>query len=427
MSADTEIDTSSVRQSAAAFAQSVLDINLFDYQTEFVDADTTRKAAVCGRQVGKTEMCAVDGLHAAGTNPGVTVLITAPTQRQSSELFRRVKELINQSPVDDWGVERQTQTIIEFANDSRVICLPTGTDGSTIRGYTADYIIVDEAAFVADEVFTSVLLPMLATTDGTLALASTPFGKDGFLFEEAWTGDDWHVTHVPSNQSPLVDESFVADQEATLSTLEFRQEIEGKFVESANAFFPRELVTSATDADASFTPSAGVTVAADVARHGADRTVILPMDGNGVTPRDKIVSDADLNLTEAVGHVRRLYERYDADSVVVDETGVGAGPVEMLESDLGSRVVTGIKFTIDTKQSMYNQLKSDREDGRVTLPDHYRLRREFTDLEYEMTRGGKTKIHHPDGGHDDHSDAVALAAHGRRQTGDAGEVLAFQL
>jgi hypothetical protein len=353
------------------------------------------------------------------------VLILAPTQRQSSELFKRVKDLIGASP-KNWGVERETQTIIEFENDSRIICLPAGSDGHNIRGYTADYIICDEAAFIEDSIFSSVLLPMLATTNGTLALASTPFGKSGFLYDEAWTGEDWHLTHVPSSESPLVDSEFIAEQRETLSRTEFRQEIEGEFVSSAAAFFDRDVLRAATGSDSAFTGK-NVVLGADIARHGSDRTVIVPMDGNGTINGDAMVSDPELNLTDAVNHITRLYNRYDCRSVVIDETGVGAGPVEMLEDDLGERVVTGVKFTISKKQSMYNALKSDLENRSVTLPDHRRLQREFKELEYELTRGGKTKIHHPSGGTDDHPDAVCLAAHGRRQSNTSGDALAFQL
>jgi phage FluMu gp28-like protein len=142
------------------------------------------------------------------------------------------------------------------------------------------------------------------------------------------------------------------------------------------------------------------------------------MDDNGVINGDAMVSDAGLGLTDAVGHITRLFNKFDCRTVVIDETGIGAGPVEMLESELGENVVNGVKFTIDKKQSLFNALKSDLENGSVTLPDHRRLRQEFRELEYELTRGGKMKIHHPDGsgGHDDHPDAVALAALGRRQS-----------
>jgi phage FluMu gp28-like protein len=410
----SEVHAGALRDNPATFARAAFDVTLFEYQEDFVGTGAKRKSLVCGRQVGKTEVCALDGLHHASTHADTTVLITAPTQRQSSELFKRVKDLVGRASAD-WGVERSTQTIIELKNGSRIICLPSGTDGNSIRGYTADYIIVDEAAFVEDTVFTSVLLPMLATTDGTLALASTPFGKSGFLYEEAWTGDDWHITHVPSYESPLVDESFIEEQKATLTRTEYRQEIEGEFVESADAYFDRDTVRSVIDADATLQPDRGVTLGVDLARHGQDRTVIMPVDTFGTVGR--IRSSADWSLTQGVAETADCVDRWDVTQVVVDETGMGGKPVEDLKHQLGSRLVEGVKFTIDRKASHYNALKSAMQNGAVALPDHDALRRELVDLEYELTRGGKTRIHHPDGGHDDHTDALALAWHGH--TGSA--------
>lgn len=414
-----EITVSKLRSDPAVFARVTFDTELFEYQREFVASDSKRKALICGRQVGKTEVCALDGLHYASTRRGATVLITAPSQRQSSELFRRVKQLIGESS-RDWGIERETQTVIELENGSRVIVIPSGGTGN--RGFTADYIIVDEAAFVEDNFFTSTLLPMLATTDGTLSLASTPYGKTGFLYENAWMGrgDKWAVTHVPSMSSPLVSESFIEDQKETLSKTEFRQEILGEFVESAAAFFERDVIETATlpvsDTRAAFNGHHRTVIGADIARHGSDRTVIVVMDSDGIINGGQIIGDSSLGLSEAAGHIISLYEKFDCAKVIIDATGVGAGPVEMVESELGSRVVEGVKFTIDRKQSLYNSLKSDLENGDVMLPDVTQLQAEFLDLEYEMTRSGKTKIMHPDGGHDDYTDAVALAAHGRRES-----------
>jgi hypothetical protein len=76
---------------------------------------------------------------------------------------------------------------------------------------------------------------------------------------------------------------------------------------------------------------------------------------------------------------------------------------------------------------MYNGLKSALESEELTLAHHPRLSRELKKLTYSLTSGGKTKISHPSGGHDDHPDALALAAdgYGGRVTDD--DILAFQL
>ena len=47
-------------------------------------------------------------------------------------------------------------------------------------GNEATDIVIDEAAYVPEEIITEVAMPMLATTDGRLTLISTPHGKNHF-------------------------------------------------------------------------------------------------------------------------------------------------------------------------------------------------------------------------------------------------------
>jgi len=423
MSATDNVDAQTLRESASTYAREVLGVEPFGYQERWLDADTSRKAAICARQVGKTEMSAIEALHTATTQQDVTVLIVAPTQRQSSELFKRVRDHVGRGEIPDHDVERETQTQIEFVNGSRIIRLPAGTDGSNIRGYTADEVLVDEAAFVPDEVFTSVILPMLATTDGTLALASTPFGKSGFLYEEAWVNRDetWHVTQVRSEESPLVDEQFVEDQRETLTSDEFRQEILGEFVESGEKYLPSDIVMPCVrDDDPSERAALNAEPAylgVDVARAGADRTVYIVMDEAGDVVR--VESEETSKMTGVVGRIKRLDSEYDFAQIRIDENAVGGGVVDFAEHDLGAKIEP-TPFTNKSKQEMYQSLKKSLEDGTLSLPDNGRLVHELTALEYSFTPSGKLKVSHPPGGHDDFADAVALANLARVKTNSAG-------
>jgi len=151
---------------------------------------------------------------------------------------------------------------------------------------------------------------------------------------------------------------------------------------------------------------------ADIARAGDDRTVIVAVGPHGTA--EVLTSDPEMSLSDATGELARLHDSHDISHIAVDATGLGAGVVEMLESSVAPRLIEGIKFTIDRKQSLYNQLKSELEDGALTLAYDGKLLRELRQLEYSLTGRGKTKIHHPSGGHDDHTDALALAAHARR-------------
>jgi len=294
------------------------------------------------------------------------------------------------------------------------------------RGKNPRTVIVDEAAFVPDSVFEDVIEPFFTThTDYEFILTSTPAGDAGYFFEKCRLDDDWHSPYWPTAISPLVDPEWLAERKRKTEARTWRQEYLGQFIGSSDRFFTPELVDGATDSDAGYRGRDLVAVGADIARAGDDRTVIIGIDETGTAK--VLTSDADMTLTEASGELARLYEARSPDTIRVDETGLGAGVVEMLEDEIGQRVVEGVKFTIDRKQSLYNGLKKALESDELTLQRHPRLSRELKKLTYSLTSGGKTKITHPDNGHDDHPDALALAADGYRGRTSSGDLLAFQL
>ena len=405
-----------IKEKPSAFVEIVLNVEPFDYQKNVLDADSNRVAFVSGRQVGKSRTASWIALHKAITSPDSVILITAPTQRQSSELFAQVRKEMNKSNLDDsmWGAIRTTRTEIEFVNGSRILCLPAGDDGSTIRGYTADLIIVDEAAFIPDEVFHQALSPMMAVTDGKMVLLSTPFGASGFLYE-AFHGklsEDWFTERVPTYRNPLVGEKFISEQQDQLSSIDFKQEILGQFEEAANSYFPAQLIDDCVEG--SLRRNAKATfLGADIARHGEDSTVLVSMDGNGNVFDIEVTKDK--NIIQSVAHIKERDDNLQYDRMAIDETALGGGIVDILKSDLRSHSIEGVTFSIEKKRDIYNNLKTMMEAGKINLPDHNGLKAQLLDMEYEFTRRGKMKIHAKNERHDDIVDALALCAWAAKQ------------
>ena len=92
----------------------------------------------------------------------------------------------------------------------------------------------------------------------------------------------------------------------------------------------------------------------------------------------------------------------------MDENAVGGGVVDDEElNEMG--IVRGVKFTTKSKHEMYNRLKTDFESEEITIPQHRKLIDELTSLQFSVTSNGYYKISHPDGGHDDFADSLALA------------------
>ena len=415
------VDAQRLLDEPSYFVEHYVGIEPFDYQKEFLDSDSTRKAFVSGRQVGKSRSASWMALWEAVTHSGSEILITAKAQRQSMELFNQVKKEIRTSEVSEeaWGVINDTRTELQFDNGSRIVCLPVGRDGSNIRGYGTDLIIVDEAAFIADSIFQEVLSPMLAVGDGSFVLLSTPFGKKGFLYEK-FNDDDWYTQRVPTSANPMVDDEWIEEQRQNLSPTQFKQEILGKFVESADSFFTREELMNCAKSGSVDRQSDVCFLGADIAGQGSDASVYISVDSEGNI--FDIESKSDAPLTDSMGRIRELDSYYDYNKIVIDSTGLGSGVVDQVTEDLG-RKVEGFKFTNEKKQSLYNTLKNELQNGALSfeyVPGKTELNgnkmvSECLELEYSYTSTGKVRIEHPSGGHDDYSDALALAVWAKSQ------------
>lgn len=404
-------DYDELRKNPAKFVEEIIGDEPFDYQRKILNSDSKRRVFVAGRQVGKSRTCAWMGLHHALTHRNHTVLITADALRQSSELFSQLRSEMSEAGISDdlWGVERDTQTVVEFDNGSRILCLPTGRDGSKIRGYTADMIIVDEAAFIDDVIFEDVLWPMTFVTGGTIVLASTPWGSSGFFYEKAQAAEeedsDWMSVHASSYDNPMIDPSDIDEFKEGKTQTQIKQEVLGEFVPEGSTFFAPELVRNCMVTEVERTTDE-VVLAADLASSGPDETVLVMMDYNG---NAFAIEQHDMSPMEAAKRIKQLDMHYDFKTIMIDESGLGEGPVEMLREQIGRKVKSEY-LSIQKKQSLYQTLKAEMERGNIHFPHNKDARYQLENLGFKKTKSGNLSIHAKGSGHDDIPDALALAA-----------------
>jgi len=234
-----------------------LGFKLDPWQADVLTTPKRRVILNCSRQSGKTEVAALKVLHTAITKPGATCLLYSPSLRQSGELFRRVlgpyRSVESSNPAT-----RETVLRIELENGSRVIALP-GSERTT-RTYTADVVVVDEAARVPDAVFIG-LRPMLAVSGGSLFLLSTPAGQFGH-FAGIWTEGDpeaWHKVRItapmlpgialsppePDGVCPRIPLDYLEQERREMREPIFLSEFYGEFLEGETAAFSHSAIEAA--------------------------------------------------------------------------------------------------------------------------------------------------------------------------------------
>lgn len=201
-------------------------IALDDWQREFVLAEEKRLLVLAGRQSGKTACASLKALLIALRKPGSDVLICAPTARQSAEMIRRTKHFLGYGAGLVPEIEREAVTLVEFANKSRVIALPGLAH--TIRGYSPAAVVIDEAAFINDDVIASVS-PMLAVTGGSLILISSAGEAAGFFYEAFAVSASWRKWSITAADNPRITPEFLESEAETLPHHKFRAEYFNEF------------------------------------------------------------------------------------------------------------------------------------------------------------------------------------------------------
>lgn len=414
-------DYSEIRENTSTFVEEICGVEPFDYQADFIDADERHKVIASGRQVGKSRMCAWMGLHKAVTNAHTRVLITAPSQRQSSLLFQTLYSEIDQSGLSDseWGIDRDTQTIIEFDNGSSIHCLPTGRDGNNIRGFTADMIIVDEAAFVADTIFEDILKPMTFATGGEMVLASTPYGKDSYYFDkfdQAEYSETWYKTQVSSYANPLIDEDDLEEYKVGKTEAQIEREVLGEFADDAGQFFATDDVRACTGDNPSQEASDSW-LGVDIAGSGDARTTFFAVDDAG----NVFINEnyENMGVLEAAERIDTLDTLNDFTGIYVDRTAIGKGTVEALSNNPKiNQKLTQIYFTSQKKAQIFQRLNAALQAHFLVLPDEKALRDELEAITASESSNGTLRLKARNNRNDDRVDALALACWGLPDFGE---------
>lgn len=243
------------------------------WQAEFLRSSDPRNLILCARQVGKSLAVSILALHAALSGPETTVIVVAPIEPQANELLRKVVRAFN-AVGRPMGVVREAVTTLELSNRSRVIALP-GKERS-VHSYTADLLVIDEAARVPDEVFHAAS-PQLSASKGRLVALSTAFAKSGWFYREWTAGVGYRRWSITARECPRHTPEFLAGERRSMGERWFGMAYLNQFGDDVAAVFSTDDIRSAlTPAVAPLFPDP---TAVPVAGAGAVDPLLAPLFG----------------------------------------------------------------------------------------------------------------------------------------------------
>jgi len=417
------------------FSKVICGAELWPHQVEVANSAARYRVICSGRQAGKSRLLAVMALHKAFTSPKCLVLIVSAGENAAQRVLADIAELCA-APLLRGSVMDETKSVLTLSTGSVIRSVPASQ--KQIRGWSADLLIVDEAALVDNDIWRATEPVIIARPGSRVVMASSPGGGPDHFFRQLWNRGTvspdaaYQSWHWPSTISPLVDAVYLEEVRRREIPAYFNREYLAIWEDSEGTFFSEaeimdcvadyDLLSPETvdgmcpwDRDAgrklrpfgavmgldwaySYDAQAAVTVAAldDGGLNGPDIVYYIPwLEYKYRCPYSEWVDRAE--------HTARLY---GAKVIASEVNGVGAAPTEtlrdrMLRAGTGCAVIP-VWTDAKRKQAGYGKIKLLMQQGRLVLPREPELIKQLRSMEFTAMEGGSVRIAVPERqGHDD--------------------------
>ena len=213
-----------------ASAERPIVINLTPPQSRVYQSKARFIVNVAGRRSGKTYLARTKLMEKASAKRGARVWYVAPTYRMAKQImWQDIKELVIDSQRMR-GTPNETDLSIHLLNGS-TIALRGADNPDSLRGVGIDYLVLDEAQDMSQQVWEAVLAPALADRQGEAMFSGTPKGYNWFydLWQQGHADPSWECFRSTTLESGIVPDEEVEKQRRTMDVRLFRQEFEASF------------------------------------------------------------------------------------------------------------------------------------------------------------------------------------------------------
>jgi len=220
--------------------------DLHDGQKIVARSPARFRLLAAGRRWGKTRLAVLEALK-VGLDGGRAWWV-APSYPMAREGWRPLAKLAATVPA---ARVNRTDRTVTFSNGGMVEVRSTD-DPDSLRGAGLDFVVLDECAFMRQEVGESgkaicmaweVLRPALADREGRALFISTPKGVGNWftdLYETAEHLDGWERWQFRSIDNPHINPAEIEAARLEIGSLMSSQEFDAEFVQHGGAMFKAE-------------------------------------------------------------------------------------------------------------------------------------------------------------------------------------------
>lgn len=348
--------------------------------------NTTAKyiTVVSPRQQGKSlllvNLLLYYGINVKGCKIGVVAPIYSQARKLMEDLYEAIKNsgIVEATNFSNHEIKLKTGSKIYFRSSER-------EDG--LRGYTFDYLFLDEASYQTEDSWKRALQPTTLVHGKKVVLFSTPRGHDWFYEMYQMGLDPTYPSHasvkMEQYDNPYIDKEEVEAAKRALPDAIFRAEYLGEFLEGESQVFQN---FNATAFDRWPQPTGKCYMGVDLAQTG-DYTVAVVMDAAGAVI--EIYRDNHKEWEDMSSRIIALARKYNA-TVMLETNSMGSVILESMRKKYQD--THGFNTSNQSKRDIVESLILGFNEGQVKIPSATLYPELHRELEvFEMTYNPQTR------------------------------------
>ena len=390
-------------------------------QQGFIDLINSSSAKyytlVSSRQAGKTMMGMNLALYFSINNNGSKVAWISPTYMQVRKVMEELHDAIAHTKITT--KVNYSSYEIHLKNKS-VIYFRSADNYDALRGYTFDYMIVDEASYIKEQGWRSAIQPTVLIRGKKVIMMSTPRSQDFFyeMYQLGQSSDhpNYESYKMTYHGNPFVDMAEIEAARKTLPSAIFKAEYEGEFVIGESMVF--ENYTNCMF-DQYPKPQGQVFAGIDLGRE-SDFTVATFIDSAGQVV--EIYRDNKKDWTEMMSEILHRAKKYNA-RLMVETNSMGTVVMEQLKKQWQN--TEGFTTTNKSKQEIIEGLILDFHEQAIGIPSFELfswLQNELDVFEMRYSPKSRSAVYAArEPFHDDTVMSLAIANYNRKQGAMLGQ------
>ena len=375
------------------------------------------------RQAGKSVMCENVLVKCSFDHPKQQSIMICPTYKQGKKIYRSIAHKFKGTPL--LATANASDLEVTFTNGSQITFL-SAEQGDNLRGFTVSkygILIIDEAAYVSDDVFYTAT-PFVNANKAPILAVSTPRFRAGFFYDFYTDGIEGKAGVFSYNfadyPNPYITAEKLEMYRRRMPVNLFRADYLGEWMEATSDLFgdfAKVMNNTITMTEGENTAGLDWGVGKDAQSSDSDYTALSVF--NGERQQVRLLHFNDLDETATIAAVVDALLTYRVRKIVVETNSIGRVYLGLLKKAIANRGVpcrvVEFNTTNESKRRIIEQFIVHVQNRTIQLLDEAEMKIQMSAYQMERTAGGKVTYNAASGYHDDCIIATSLALYGLTQ------------